>query len=522
MPVGQLSRFSADTIYQATEAVLLEKAIQSNEGQLARSGSFAAKTGPHTGRSPRDKYIVRTPGTESSVWWDANGAMSEDHFDQLHADFVAALSERTVYAQSLFAAADARFKINVEVHSERAWHALFARNLLIRDGAMADAAARESLTILHLPSFRADPERHGTRGSVVVALHLERGIVLIGGTEYAGEIKKSIFTYLNYALPRQDVLSMHCAASEGGEGTALFFGLSGTGKTTLSADPSRVLIGDDEHGWGENGIFNLEGGCYAKTIHLSPDLEPEIYQACNRFGAVLENVVLDAETRACDFDDDALTENTRGAYPLAFLTNASPSGRGGHPRNIIFLTADAFGVLPPISRLSGSQIVYHFLSGYTAKLAGTETGVTTPQATFSPCFGGPFMPRHPSEYAELLSQLVAEHRPDCWLLNTGWTGGPYGVGRRMPLDLTRRILRSILDGSASRAAFRDDRNFDLEVPTALPNVPGNTLNPRTTWPDKNAYDRAASELAAKFSANFAKLGLEPVEPVSGLNRAYRT
>jgi len=392
----------------------------------------------------------------------------------------------------------------VRVVTEYAWHSLFIRNLLIRPSREALATFEPRMTIIDLPSFRADPARHGCRSETVIAIDLTRMIVLIGGTSYAGEMKKSVFTVLNYLLPARGVMPMHCSANAGAQGdVALFFGLSGTGKTTLSADASRTLIGDDEHGWGPHGIFNFEGGCYAKTIKLSREAEPEIYAATERFGTVLENVVLD-ENRVPDFHDGSRTENTRCAYPLHFIPNASKTGRAGQPKNIIMLTADAFGVMPPIAKLTPAQAMYHFLSGYTAKVAGTEKGVVEPEATFSTCFGAPFMPRHPSVYGNLLRDLIARHNVDCWLVNTGWTGGAYGVGHRMPIRVTRGLLAAALDGSLREAQFRTDPNFGFAVPVNVPGIDAAILDPRATWADRAAYDAQASRLVGMFVENFAK------------------
>src|SRR5690606_2838744 len=408
--------------------------------RLSAHGALVAETGQHTGRSAKDKFIVRDADTEPHVWWEGNKPMTPAQFDLLLGDFVAHAADKDLYVQDLIGGADPVHALPVRVITELAWHSLFIRNLLIRPDRAALSQFAPKLTIIDLPSFRADPPRHGTRSETVIALDLTRMIVLIGGTAYAGEMKKSVFTVLNYLLPQKGVMPMHCSANEGKAGdTAVFFGLSGTGKTTLSADPARMLIGDDEHGWGPDGVFNFEGGCYAKTIRLSAEHEPEIFATTRRFGTVLENVVLDQD-RVPDVDDASLTENTRCAYPLDFIPNASASGRGGHPKNIVMLTADAFGVLPPIARLTPAQAMYHFLSGYTAKVAGTERGVTEPEATFSTCFGAPFMPRHPSEYGNLLRELIAAHNVDCWLVNTGWTGGAYGTGRRMPIRVTRTLL----------------------------------------------------------------------------------
>ncbi|MEW6634684.1 MAG: phosphoenolpyruvate carboxykinase [Pseudomonadota bacterium] len=490
--------------YNFGAAELYEEAIRRGEARLTAHGALVAETGQHTGRSPKDKFVVRDEATGPHVWWDNNKAISPAQFEALHADFRAHAVGRDLYVQDLIGGADADLQLPVRVITEFAWHSLFIRNLLIRPEAAELERFLPEMTIIDLPSFRADPVRHGTRGETVIAVDLTRRIVLIGGTSYAGEMKKSVFTMLNYLLPEKGVMPMHCSANEGPAGdAAVFFGLSGTGKTTLSADPSRTLIGDDEHGWGPHGIFNFEGGCYAKTIRLSAEAEPEIFATTQRFGTVLENVVLDAG-RVPDFNDGSLTENTRCAYPLDFIPNASKSGRAGHPKNIIMLTADAFGVMPPIARLTPAQAMYHFLSGYTAKVAGTEKGVTEPEATFSTCFGAPFMPRHPSEYGNLLRELIASHGVDCWLVNTGWTGGAYGTGRRMPIRVTRALLGAALDGSLNAAEFRTDANFGFEVPVAVPGVDGAILDPRSTWADKAAYDRQASKLVNMFAVNFEK------------------
>ncbi|TGT69701.1 phosphoenolpyruvate carboxykinase [bacterium M00.F.Ca.ET.159.01.1.1] len=490
--------------YNFGAADLYEEAIRRGEARLTAQGALVAETGQHTGRSPKDKFVVRDGATEPHVWWDNNKAISPVQFEALLADFKAHATGMDLYVQDLVGGADADLRLPVRVVTEFAWHSLFIRNLLIRPQAAELERFVPEMTIIDLPSFRADPARHGTRTETVIAVDLTRKIVLIGGTSYAGEMKKSVFTMLNYLLPVKGVMPMHCSANEGPDGdAAVFFGLSGTGKTTLSADPSRTLIGDDEHGWGPHGIFNFEGGCYAKTIRLSAEAEPEIFATTQRFGTVLENVVLDPG-RAPDFNDGSLTENTRCAYPLDFIPNASKTGRAGHPKNIIMLTADAFGVMPPIARLTPAQAMYHFLSGYTAKVAGTEKGVTEPEATFSTCFGAPFMPRHPSEYGNLLRELIAEHKVDCWLVNTGWTGGAYGTGRRMPIKVTRALLGAALDGSLKSAEFRTDANFGFEVPVAVPGVDGAILDPRSTWTDKVGYDRQASKLVNMFAANFEK------------------
>ncbi len=486
------------------EDALYEAAIARHEAKAAATGALAAYTGAHTGRSPKDKFIVRDALTENSVWWDNNEALSQQAFDQLLKDMLAHAKGKDLFAQDLYGGANPVYRLNVRVYTEYAWHALFIRHLLIRPDRAALASFMPQMTILNLPSFRADPARHGCRSETVIACDFTRKIVLIGGTAYAGEMKKSVFTMLNFTLPVQQVMPMHCAANVGAKNdTALFFGLSGTGKTTLSADASRTLIGDDEHGWGEDGIFNFEGGCYAKAIRLNPVQEPEIFAAVNRHPAVLENVVLN-EKSLPDFDDGSLTENTRGAYPIHFIPNASALGRAPHPKNIVMLAADAFGVMPPIARLTSAQAMYHFLSGYTAKVAGTERGVVEPQATFSTCFGAPFMPRPPTVYGELLRELIARHKVDCWLVNTGWTGGAYGTGSRMPLKNTRTLLHAALDGSLSKATFRADPVFGFAVPVDVPHVEQKLLNPRETWADPQAYDVQAAKLARMFQENFQR------------------
>ncbi|MFC4624478.1 phosphoenolpyruvate carboxykinase [Daeguia caeni] len=490
--------------YNLGPARLYEETIRRGEAELSAQGALVARTGQHTGRSPKDKFIVRDANTEDQIWWDNNKPITPEAFDLLLADFIEHAKGKDLFVQDLIGGADEKYQLKSRVVTEYAWHSLFIRNLLIRPEQSELASFVPELTIIDLPSFKADPARYGIRSETVIAVDLTRKIVLIGGTSYAGEMKKSVFTVLNYLLPEKGVMPMHCSANEGQNGdVAVFFGLSGTGKTTLSADASRTLIGDDEHGWGEDGVFNFEGGCYAKTIRLSAEAEPEIYATTQRFGTVLENVVLD-ENREPDFNDGSLTENTRCAYPLNFIPNASSTGRGGQPRNIIMLTADAFGVMPPIAKLTPAQAMYHFLSGYTAKVAGTEKGVTEPEATFSTCFGAPFMPRHPSEYGNLLRELIAKHNVDCWLVNTGWTGGAYGVGKRMPIKATRALLGAALDGSLNDAEFRIDPNFGFAVPVAVPGVDSAILDPRSTWTDKDAYDAQARKLADMFIKNFEK------------------
>jgi phosphoenolpyruvate carboxykinase (ATP) len=491
--------------WNASEATLYEAAVARGEARTVASGALVAGTGAHTGRSPKDKFVVRDAATENEVWWDNNAAMTRDAFDALMADMLAHAEGKELFVQDLFGGADPKYRLNVRVYVEKAWHALFIRHLLRRPDRLELADFVPEMTILDLPSFKADPKKYGVRSETVIACDFTRKIVLIAGTAYAGEMKKSVFTFLNYLLPARGVMPMHCAANVGSRGdAAVFFGLSGTGKTTLSADKNRALIGDDEHGWGDDGIFNFEGGCYAKMIKLSREAEPEIYEAVSRFPAVLENVTIDPITRLPDFDDGARTENTRGAYPLEFIPNASESGRAGHPKNIVMLTADAFGVMPPIAKLTPAQAMYHFLSGYTAKVAGTERGVTEPSATFSTCFGAPFMPRHPSAYGEMLKRLMAEHGVDCWLVNTGWTGGSYGTGRRMPIQVTRTLLNAALDGSLKGAQFRTDPYFGFAVPTSVAGVPPHILNPFKTWQDKAGFDATARRLVGMFRNNFAK------------------
>jgi phosphoenolpyruvate carboxykinase (ATP) len=493
-------------VYWNLEApALYEQSLTRGETKLAQGGALLADTGVHTGRSPKDKFVVRDEATENDVWWDNNGAITPGNFDTLLQDFLAHAEGKELFAQDLYGGADPSFRVKARVFTEFAWHSLFIRNLLIRPdrGELADYAP--GLTIIDLPSFKADPARHGCRSETVIACDFTRRVVLIGGTSYAGEMKKSVFTYLNYVLPAQNVMPMHCSANVGASGdVAVFFGLSGTGKTTLSNDPDRVLLGDDEHGWTPKGVFNFEGGCYAKTIRLSREAEPEIYATTERFGTVLENVIIDPVTRMPDFDNASKTENTRCAYPLDFIPNASPTGRAGIPKNIVMLTCDAFGVLPPIAKLTPAEAMYHFLSGYTAKVAGTEKGVKDPEATFSTCFGAPFMPRHPSVYGNLLRDLIAKHSVDCWLVNTGWTGGKYGVGRRMPIRVTRRLLSAALDGSLSRADFRRDPYFGFAVPSSVPGVEPHILYPVKTWQNKAEFAETARRLVEMFNENFKR------------------
>ena len=490
-----------------TEPTLYEHAIAAGEASLVEGGALCAETGHHTGRSPKDKHTVVDALTENSVWWDGNRKMSKENFDNLLADFQAHAKGKKLFAQDLYGGADPKYRIKTRIFTEYAWHSLFIRQLLIRPERDDLAKFVPELTIVDLPSFKPDAKRHGGRegSDTMVAIDFTRKIVLICGISYAGEMKKSVFTTLNFYLPAENVVPMHCSANVGPNGdSALFFGLSGTGKTTLSADPHRTLIGDDEHGWGPDGIFNFEGGCYAKCIKLSHEAEPQIWDATNRFGAVLENVVFDPVTRIPDYNDGSKTENTRSAYPLDFIPNASRSGRAGHPKNIIFLTADAFGVMPPIAKLSPTQAMYHFLSGYTAKVAGTEKGLIGVQPEFSTCFGAPFLPRHPSVYADLLRDYINKHKVDVWLVNSGWTGGKYGVGRRMPIKATRTLLTAALNGSLKDADFRTDPYFGFSVPTSVHGVEPHLLNPFKTWKDKAEFDRTARELVGMFQKNFTK------------------
>ncbi len=494
----------ASAFWNLCRAEVYEHAIRRQEGVLTAEGPFNAITTPHTGRSPRDKFIVREPSSEADVWWGPiNQPIAPDQFDRLHRKMLDHLRDQDLYVRDLYACADPAYRLRVRFVSSSAWHSLFVHNLLIRPPAEELSEFAPDYTVLHAPEFRADPSTDGTHTGTFVIIHFGKKLILIGGTRYAGELKKSIFTILNYLLPRQDVLSMHCSANLGDDGSAaLFFGLSGTGKTTLSADPSRALIGDDEHGWSDTGIFNLEGGCYAKVIRLSPEAEPDIYATTRRFGTVLENVVVDPLTRQLDLDSEEITENTRAAYPIDFNSNTVPEGRGGHPGHIVFLTADAWGVMPPIARLSPEQAMYYFLSGYTAKLAGTERGVTDPEATFSACFGAPFLIWHPTVYARMLAEKMARHQATVWLVNTGWTGGPFGVGRRMKIEHTRAMVRAAVNGLLNDIPTRPDPVFGVGIPERVSDVPPEVLHPRETWADPHAYDEKARELAALFQENF--------------------
>lgn len=485
---------------------LVEFALARGEGRLASTGALAVETGVHTGRSAQDKFVVCDAESEGQIWWDNNKPMTREHFDVLLGDFLKAAKEKEIFVQDLFGGADKNHRLPVRVFAEYAWHALFINHMLRRPGPGDLEGFTPGLTIVNLPTFRADPARHGCRSETVIACDFTRRIVLIGGSSYAGETKKSVFSFLNYILPPKGVMPMHCSANVGkADDSAVFFGLSGTGKTTLSAEPSRTLLGDDEHGWSPQGIFNFEGGCYAKTIRLSAEAEPEIWSASNRFGTVLENVVIDPVTRAPNFDDGTLAENSRSAYPLHYISNASATGTAGHPKNIVMLTADAFGIMPPIAKLTPAQAMYHFLSGYTAKVAGTEKGMgNEPSATFSTCFGAPFMPRPAWVYGNLLRALIAEHKVDCWLVNTGWTGGKYGTGSRMPIKATRALLNAALSGELKGQAMRTDPVFGFQVPLGLSGVDAKILTPRETWADKAAYDAMAARLVEMFQQNFSR------------------
>ena len=486
-------------------ASLVTEALRRGEGTLSADGGLLVRTGQHTGRSAADKFVVDDPQVSGDVWWGKiNQKLSPAHFATLRSRVQAYLQGRTVFTQDLFAGADSEHRVRVRLVTTNAWQALFARNMFIRPTRLERQGFEPDFVILHAPEFEADPAIDGVASSTAIALSFAERMIVIAGTQYAGEIKKSIFTAMNWILPARGVLPMHCSSNIGADGdVALFFGLSGTGKTTLSSDPNRRLIGDDEHGWAAHGVFNFEGGCYAKVIDLSREAEPEIFAASHRFGTVLENVVADADG-VVDLADRSLTENTRSCYPIDFIPNIEPSGRGGQPRNLVMLTADAFGVLPPIAKLTSSQAMYHFLSGYTAKVAGTEKGLgQEPQATFSACFGAPFLPRHPSVYGKLLAEMIERHDVACWLVNAGWSGGAYGVGQRMSIRHTRAMLNAALSGALEGVSFRKDRAFGLAIPEHVPDVPDSVLDPREAWADKAAYDRQAADLVARFEANFA-------------------
>ncbi len=500
-------RGAGEVHYNLLEPALIEAAVRRGEGKLGLGGAFLVHTGAKTGRSPKDKFVVRTPGVEDTIWWDNNPPMEPEAFQRLYDDMLEHMKGREYFVQDLYAGADPEQRLDVRVVSELAWHNLFIRHLLRRPDASELATFEPDWTVINCPSFKADPARHGTRTDTVIALNFDKKLILIANSGYSGENKKSVFTLLNYILPERGVMPMHCSANHaiGDESdVAVFFGLSGTGKTTLSQDPSRTLIGDDEHGWSDKGVFNFEGGCYAKTINLSAEAEPEIFATTSRFGTVIENMVHHPDTLELDFNDSSITENMRCAYPLDAISNASESGLAGAPRNVIMLTSDAYGVMPPISRLTPQQAMYHFLSGFTSKTPGTEDGVLEPQPTFSTCFGAPFMPRRPEVYGKLLEDRIEKSGATCWLVNTGWTGGPFGTGKRMPIKATRALLSAALDGSLNDVEFRRDPNFGFEVPVSVPGVEDKLLDPRQTWADPSAYDAQAEKLKGMFRENFKK------------------
>jgi len=500
--------------WNPTTPALYEHAVRRHEGLIAQDGPIVFHTGRHTGRSPKDKFVVRNPESEGDIWWGpVNQPFDPDRFDALYRRMLKQLDGEELFVQNPYAVAHPRYRLPIRVITETAYHSVFTRNMFIDAPPGVDVDRSPAFTVIDVPSFHAIPAEEGTRTEVFIILNFERRVVVIGGSSYAGEIKKSIFTVLNYLLPRQGVFSMHCSANYGPSGdVALFFGLSGTGKTTLSTDPERTLIGDDEHGWGDEGVFNFEGGSYAKTIRISAEAEPLIYAAVHRFGTVLENVVIDPQTRRLDLDDGSLTENTRAAFPLSYIPGVDPSGMAGHPRTIVFLTADAFGVLPPIARLSEAQAEYYFLSGYTAKVAGTEKGVTEPQPNFSTCFAAPFLVLPPATYARMLGEKLRKHGSQVWLINTGWTGGPYGTGSRINIADTRAMVRAALNGDLDDVPCRRDDVFGLDVPERVPGVPEDVLRPRETWQDTDAYDRQARKLAAMFEENFTKNFAAQVAP----------
>ncbi|MGX9966948.1 phosphoenolpyruvate carboxykinase [Roseomonas sp. F4] len=496
---------SATVHANLTAAGLYAHALRRGEGRLSADGAFMAVTGQHTGRSVQDKFVVDDPEVHDAVWWGkVNRPLPVDKFKAFTTKVRGWLGEKPeLFTQDLYAGADPAHRIKVRLVTTNAWHALFARNMFIRPDRAELADFKPDYTILHAPEYEADPAVDGCRTSTLIALSFAARTICIAGTSYAGEIKKSIFTVMNWILPDRGVLPMHCSANLGKDGdTALFFGLSGTGKTTLSSDPERQLIGDDEHGWSDTGVFNFEGGCYAKVIKLSREAEPQIWDASHRFGAVLENVVGD-DYGSLDLDDNGLTENTRSCYPIEFIPNTVAGGQAGKPKNVVMLTADAFGVLPPIAKLTAAQAMYHFLSGYTARVAGTEKGLgKEPQATFSTCFGAPFLPRHPEVYGKMLAERIAKDGAEVWLVNTGWTGGAYGTGKRMSIQHTRALLRAALDGSLAKVEFETDPFFGLSIPKAVPGIPSDVLNPRNSWADKAAYDKQAKQLVSLFEQNF--------------------
>ncbi len=493
--------------FNLNEAELFEAAIQRSEGVEGIGGSLLVKTGKFTGRSPNDKYIVFSKSSEHEIWWNNNAQMKAKHFDRLHADMLDFINDKELFVQDLYAGADPDHRINIRVISELVWHNLFMRHLLIKPDPSDLNNFYSDFNIINIPSFKASPKKHGCRSETAIAINLDAKLVLIAGTEYGGENKKAVFTILNYLLPKKGVLPMHCAAnrvSDRFSASAIFFGLSGTGKTTLSTDGKRVLIGDDEHGWSDNGLFNFEGGCYAKTFGLSAETEPEIFATTTKFATVIENMVYDEETKKLDFFDSKLTANMRAAYPMHYVTGSAIDGLGEHPKHLIMLTCDAFGVLPPVASLSAEQAMYHFLSGFTSKAVGTERGVVEPEPTFSPCFGAPFLPLKPEIYGDILKRKIIDSGTRCWLVNTGWTGGPYGIGSRMPIKATRAILETLLSGELDNTEFRKDYNFGFTVPMAIKGVDRSLLNPRDNWKNSVEYDKAAVKLVKLFEENFAQ------------------
>ena len=502
--------------YNCSSAALVEGAIRRGEGSLSHLGPLVVRTGQHTGRSPNDKFIVREPSSEKNIWWGkVNREISPEKYERIYAKMMAYIQNKEICVQDMYAGHDVNYRLPIRVITETSWHSLFARNLFVQIQDPEELKNHKSeFTVIQMPGFHADPETDGTNSNVFVIINFGAKIVLIGGTSYAGEIKKSIFSVMNYLLPLKKVMSMHCSANVGkNNDVAIFFGLSGTGKTTLSADPNRKLIGDDEHGWADEGVFNFEGGCYAKVINLSKEAEPDIYETTRMFGTVLENVTMNEKSRKLDLNDASLTENTRAAYPITHIPNIILEGKAGHPDNIVMLTADAFGVLPPISKLTSAQAMYHFLSGYTAKVAGTEKGVTEPKATFSTCFGAPFMALHPSVYANLLGNRIEKHNAKCWLVNTGWSGGPYGIGKRMKIQYTRAMLNAALNGDLDNVETFEDPFFGLNIPKEVKGIPSEVLNPKDTWEDKNKYDEMAKKLAEMFKSNFKEFEDQVTEDI---------
>jgi len=503
--------------YNLTTPSLYEQAARRREAMIGHMGPLVVRTGQHTGRSPNDKFIVKEPNSEKYIWWGKiNKSMDEEYFDRIFHHMLSYMQNKDLYLQDCFVGANPQYRLPIRVITETAWHSLFSRNLFVTGSVEELKTHVPEFTVIDMPYFQADPDRDGTRSGLFIIINFAKRLILIGGTSYAGEIKKSIFTIMNYLMPLKNVMSMHCSANVGKAGdVAVLFGLSGTGKTTLSADPNRKLIGDDEHGWSDDGVFNYEGGCYAKVINLSKEAEPEIFITTRQFGTVLENVAMEVFTRRLDLNDDSLTENTRAAYPIDYIENIVPSGMAGHPKNIIMLTADAFGVLPPIAKLTTEQAMYHFISGYTAKVAGTEKGITEPKATFSTCFGAPFMVLHPSVYAKLLGDKIKKHNVKCWLVNTGWTGGPYGEGTRMKIKYTRAMLNAALNGDLDDVETYNDPFFGLNVPLTMNGVPAEILNPRNTWTDKAKYDETAKKLVNMFHENFKDYEKETSKEIAG-------